>query len=115
MENIRNVNTKIIECTFEDAHVEYMILITFEEKGFFYGWNKKSFFLEKEKGEYIDTYETFGDAYDRQNTSSAFSTRFFKCKSIDLCEKEISLFFKHLETKEIEEKSRKIKNIKFLS
>lgn len=123
---IKDISYDIIKCDYEDGHCDYMIQVNYKSKGLLFGWNEHSFILEKDGNiyavfdtdninvhpwEFVDDYESFDRAYDRQGTRNAFSYRFIKTNTIELAQEIIEAFKVHCEQSEIKRKSKTITKI----
>lgn len=123
---VKDISYNVIRCDYEDGHADYMIAVNYKSKGMLFGWNDHSFILEKNGNfcavfdnennndhpwEFVDNYESFDRAYDRQGTSSAFSYRFIRTSTIDIAYEIIDAFKEHCERTETKRKSKTITKI----
>ena len=119
---VKDISYNVIRCDYEDCHVDYMIAVNYKSKGMLFGWNDRSFILEKDGifakdnihdglWVFVDDYESFDRAYDRQTTSSAFSYRFIRTSTIDDAYSIIDRFNTHCESAAQLKKSKTITKI----
>ncbi len=121
--NIKDIKYQIVEQTLQSGRIKYVIGVEYKSKGMLWGWNERAFILESYRIEYtktgsgrifdfVDNLDTFDDAWDRQNTSYAFRTRFVTLDTIEECNDVIEQFKTHCERELQNKKNSTVISIK---